>query len=101
MTGILTVKVNYILDAQNNGKFNLDIFNYKNLKKTDHKHQRYEEKCEKYKISQKPAKRLLNNWNVVIKFQPFIFYRSRENHVSLKLRHTDISNYRVASLLKM
>ena len=56
MTNRLTVKVNYILDAQNR-KFNFDIFNYKNLKKTDHKHQRYEEKCEKYKNSQKPAKR--------------------------------------------
>ena len=33
MTNRLTVKVNYILDAQNNGKFNFDIFNYKNLKK--------------------------------------------------------------------
>ena len=57
MTNRLTVKVNYILDAQNNGKFNFDMFNYKNLKKTDQKHQRYEEKCEKYKNSQKPAKR--------------------------------------------
>ena len=56
MTNRLTVKVNYILDAQNNGKFNFDIFNSKNLK-LDHKHQRYEEKCEKYKNSQKPAKR--------------------------------------------
>ena len=27
------VKVNYILVAQNNGKFNFDIFNYKNFKK--------------------------------------------------------------------
>ena len=26
-------------------------------KKKDHQHQRYEEKCEKYKNSQKPAKR--------------------------------------------
>ena len=33
MTNRLTVKVNYILDAQNNGKFNFDIFNYKNLNK--------------------------------------------------------------------
>ena len=33
MTNRLRVKVNYILDAQNNGKFNFDIFNYKNLKK--------------------------------------------------------------------
>ncbi len=32
MTNRLTVKVNYILDAQNNGKFNFDIFNYKNFK---------------------------------------------------------------------
>ena len=51
---------------------------------------------------------LLNNGNVVKKFQPFIFYRSRENYVSPKLRQTDglterqtdISNYRVALLLK-
>ena len=27
------VKVNCIVDAQNNGKFNFDMFNYKNLKK--------------------------------------------------------------------
>ena len=32
MTNRLAVKVNYILDAQNNGKFNFDIFNYKNFK---------------------------------------------------------------------
>ena len=32
MTNRLAVKVNYILDAQNNEKFNFDIFNYKNLK---------------------------------------------------------------------
>ena len=32
MTNRLTVKVNYILDAQNNRKFNFDIFNYKNFK---------------------------------------------------------------------
>ena len=47
---------------------------------------------------------LLNNGNVV-KCEMFIIYRSRENHVSPKTRHTDrqtnISNYRVASLLKM
>ncbi len=37
--------------------------------------------------------------NVDKNFQPSIFYRSRENHVSLKsFRHTDISNYRLASL---
>ena len=33
MTNRLTVKVNYTLDAKNNGKFNFDIFNYKTLKK--------------------------------------------------------------------
>ena len=38
--------------------------------------------------------------NVDKKFQPSIFYRNRENHVSSKTfqtdRQTDISNYRVA-----
>ena len=51
---------------------------------------------------------LLNDENVVKKFQTSIFYRSRENHVSPKTRHMDmqtygqmdISNYRIASLLK-
>ena len=39
--------------------------------------------------------------NVDIKFQSYIFYRSRVNYVSPKrFRHTDISNYGVASLLK-
>ena len=44
------------------------------------------------------------NGNVDKKFQPSIFYRSRENYVSSTLsltdRRTDISIYRVASLLK-
>ena len=48
---------------------------------------------------------LLNYGNIVKKFQTSIFYRSRENHVSPKARHTDmqtyrqmdISNYRIAT----
>ena len=31
MTYRLTVKVNYIMDAQNNGKFNFDIIIHKNF----------------------------------------------------------------------
>ena len=42
---------------------------------------------------------LLNDGNVIKQFQNSIFYKSRENHVSPKLRQSDISNYRVASLL--
>ena len=39
--------------------------------------------------------------NIDKKLQPSIFYRSQENHVSLKTYgQTDISNYRVALLLK-
>ena len=49
---------------------------------------------EKYKNSQKPAKSSLttvdvlwlimlhNDWNVAKKFQPYIFYSNKENHIS-------------------
>ncbi len=52
----MTVKVNYILDAQNNRKnyFETDIpIFFENLTK---KHQRYGEIIKKYENSQKPAK---------------------------------------------
>ena len=43
VTDRLTVKVNYILDAQNNGK-NYLILSLKTDGKSDQKHQRYKEK---------------------------------------------------------
>ncbi len=54
MTNRLTVKVNYILDAQNNGKLNFDIFNYKIFKNQTIN---TKDMRKKYKNSQKPAKR--------------------------------------------
>ena len=115
MTNRLTIYVTYILDAQNNRKiyFETDIQNcFENrTKKTKDMG-----KNVKHKNSQKPAKNeynrnvlksimLLNKGNVVKKFHTSIFYRSRENLVSLKTfktyGQTDISNYRVASLLKI
>ena len=54
----------------------------------------------KYVKHVKIAKNLLRQ----SEFQPSIFYRNRENHVSHKTfqtyAQTDISNYRVDSLLK-
>ncbi len=46
---------------------------------------------------------LHSDGNVDKKFQHSIFYRSRENHVypkTLDIRQMDISNYKVALLLK-
>ena len=44
--------------------------------------------------------RLINDRNVNKKFQQAIFYFGRENNVFPKTFQTDISNYKVASLLK-
>ena len=40
-----------------------DIYNWKKSWKSDHKHQRYGEKSEKYKNSLKPAK---GSWTVIV-----------------------------------
>ena len=69
MTNRLTVKVNYILDAQNNGKFNFDIFNYKNLKKTDHKTKDMKKNVKNIKIAKNLQKGSLTAIDVFLKRQ--------------------------------
>ena len=57
MTNRLTVKVICILDVQNNGKFNFDIFNYKNFKNRTINTKDMRKNVENKKNSLKPAKK--------------------------------------------
>ena len=49
VTDRLTVKVNHLLDAKDNGKFNFDTIIHKNFKNQTLNQQRYAEICKKIK----------------------------------------------------
>ena len=89
ITDRLAVKVNYILNAHNNGKFDFDTIIHKKFFKLDQKHQRYGGNVKNFKI----AKTRLNSSPTAVDVLLLIMLHIDEN-VEKKFQASNFNNNR-------